>query len=147
MSKLQVTAIWNGSAFVPDHVFAEDCKTIARGSQVTLTIEQNRHPEFHAWFFGMLGAVCRAGYWEGDTESLLRYIKLGIGYGDWFPHSNGTATFIPKSISFARCDQTRFRRFVFFTEKFLAERLGVDTETIFAEADRETGHAVDRRAA
>jgi len=147
MSKLQITAIWNGSAFVPDHVFAEDCAAISRGKQVMLTVEQNRHPEFHAWFFAMLGAVCRAGYWEGDQDSLLRYIKLGVGWGDWYPHSNGGATFVPKSISFARCDQAMFQRFVWYAKHFLATRLGVDTDSIFAQADSETGHAVDRRAA
>lgn len=139
MSKLQITATYNGTSFVPDHVFLEECASIDRSRQVTLTIEQNRNPEFHAWFWAMLTACVKAGYWSGDQESLLRFIKLGIGYGDWFPNSDGTSTFVPKSISFARCDETRFRRFVHYAEKFLAERLSVDTAAVFAEADEATG--------
>lgn len=129
-------------------VFAEEFASIPEDVDLLVRFpKQARSVAQHAWFFGMLNACVKAGYWEGDAESLLRFIKLGIGYGDWYPHSNGTATFVPKSISFARCDQNRFKRFVFFAEKLLAERLGVDTATVFAQADQETGHSVDRRAA
>jgi hypothetical protein len=147
VTKLQITATWDGRSFVPDHIFLEDCQAIGRGNQVGLTVEQNRSEGQHRWFFAMMKATCDAGYYEHGVDELLDDIKFGIGYGRYGLNRHGEKVWRPKSISFAKCDGIKFKRFVHFAERWLATELGVDTATVFAQADRETGEAVDRRAA
>lgn len=128
-------------------VFLEELLAIPEGREVTVELSLDRNPDQLKWYWAMLGACIRAGYWDGDKDGLDDRIRLGIGWGKWRAKDDGTSIFIPKSIALTRCDGLRFKRFLFYVERFLAERMGVDTETIFAEANRETGHSVDRRAA
>jgi hypothetical protein len=120
--------------------FEADFLTIPEGVDLMVSRpRRSRSPQQHAWVWAVLSQICHSGSWDGSPESLLRYLKMRIGHGDWYPLDNGQAVFVPRSISFASCDQTEFGDFVRRMEQCLAEHLHVDVGSVFKEADRVAG--------
>jgi hypothetical protein len=143
-NSFQITATWDGHAFSPDHVFAEECAALPRNGQVRITVEPHATEAQRLqlrWWWALLSEICASGIWDQDKESLQDFIKIGIGWGKWYPLDNGTCIFVPRSISPARCSPNAFRRFIWFAERFLADRLNVDTGAVFAAIDMSVGPA------
>ena len=131
-------------------VFLDDLRAIPEGVDVVVTAHDDRNPAQLAWYWAMLSAICRSGAFDGDKDELDDFVRLGVGFGKWRPISDGRAVFIPNTIRISRCNGRRFTRFLWYVERFLAERLGIDTAQVFAAADREAGPldpAEERRAA
>ena len=69
-----------------------------------------RNPQHHRLLFAMLRDVCEAGAWEGDTDSLLLWLKLRCRLVDVHV-VDGRPLTVARSIAFASMDQAAFRRF------------------------------------
>lgn len=81
MSGLKITVIRRGTSLVPScAMFEEDLLTIPDGKEVVITLTRSRSPQHLRRFFAKLRVIRKSGAWDSDEESLLGYLKLGIGY-------------------------------------------------------------------
>lgn len=120
-------------------VFLDDLRAIPEGVEVVVQVTDDRNPQHLKWYWAVLGAICDSGAFDGDKDSLDDYIRLGVGFGKWRPLLDGRAVFIPNSIALSRCSGRRFKRFIWFMGRFVAQKFGIDTAQVFAIADRESG--------
>lgn len=70
-----------------------------------------RNPGHHRLLFALIRTMIEGGVWEGDEESLLDYIKYGVGHVRTSLGPNGAVHTVPKSINYESMDQAAFRRF------------------------------------
>lgn len=80
-SGLQITMRRRGSVLEPTAlIFEEDLKSIPELKEVVVTIRRARSPKHLRFFFAKLGEVIKSGAWDSDKDSLLSYVKIGVGY-------------------------------------------------------------------
>lgn len=78
---LQLTMLRRGDNLVPAaEIFLEDMRAIPEGREVVVTVKRSRSPKHLRFFFAKLRAIITAGHWDGDTDSLLSYLKIGVGH-------------------------------------------------------------------
>jgi hypothetical protein len=81
------------------------------GGDVLVTARRARNLRFHRLLFAMLHKVVdNTDRWP-DEEILLADLKEQTGYGHYRANGfSGVVTFAPDSISFAKCDEYKFKR-------------------------------------
>lgn len=99
-----------GYALVPlDDEGLERVRAVPEGEVVAVEFTRPRNSKFHRLFFGLLNKVAQnSGY---STEELLGIVKLATGHCYPVKLPNGMIVKVPKSISFAKMDETAFRQF------------------------------------
>ncbi len=89
---------------------AEAMQKIKDGSLVKITWSQARNIRFHNKFFAMLGIVLKNQKHYQSMDELLGVCKLRIGHVTVVQTPHGEEMW-PKSISWAKMDETEFSRF------------------------------------
>lgn len=80
-------------------------------ADVRVTIRRARNVQFHRLFFGLLNLVAQSGGPYDSADQLLTVVKIGIGHVDGIVLPDGSMAWHPRSISFAKMDETEFRAF------------------------------------
>jgi len=86
-------------------------QTIESGKLVMVHIHIARNPRQHRLLFALIRMVIDGGAWEGDTDSLLDYIKYGVGHTRTSMDAQGNAHIVPASINYESMPQDKFARF------------------------------------
>lgn len=107
---------------------------IPDGKEVMVIVRRSRSPEHHRRFFALLRRVTEnSDHWQ-DEDELLDAIKIAVGHTRLIHRFDGTVDRIPRSINFASMPQDEFNRFYKRAGFVLGQFLGVDPETLMAEA-------------
>lgn len=87
--------------------------------------------------------------WSALGQSVTGPVRIALrkAIESYAAASPQRAIFIPDSIAMSKCDGRRFKRFVFFCERYLAEKWGIDTGALFKEAESEAGPLEQKRRA
>lgn len=79
--------------------------------QVMVNIHAARNPRQHRLLFALIKMVIDGGAWDGDTDSLLEYIKYGVGHVRTSIDPDGVVHTVPASIKYESMPQDKFNRF------------------------------------
>lgn len=81
MSGIRLTVIRRGDALVPAaQMWLDELHKIPEGESASISWHRVRSLPHHRRFFAKLRKLCQAGAWDAGEDSLLSYLKLGIGY-------------------------------------------------------------------
>ena len=80
------------------------------GDTCKCVITKPRNYEFHKKFFGMLDACFDMQDSFDNREHWRAAVLIAAGHCETFINHLGEVNYKPKSISFARCDETQFQR-------------------------------------
>lgn len=103
-----------------------------------------RNAAAHRFYFGLLGVV--AENTDYNTEQLLTLIKIGVGHvTEYIMPQTGEVVLVPRSISWAKMDETEFRSFVDRSINFILERIlpGSTSEELEREVFERLGISLD----
>lgn len=95
-------------------------ESVGVGEAVKVTVTKPRNGRFHRLFFSLLNLV--AENTDYTTDQLLHLVKIGIGHVDWVM-LDGKQVPVPKSISFAKMDDTEFRKFFNRALDFICQKV------------------------
>ena len=84
--------------------------SISRGEVVQAKISRPRNGAHHRKFFAMIQIVVANSDYE-NSDQVLHLLKLKLGYFEQVINTNGQVTYLPRSISFAKMDQSNFNEF------------------------------------
>jgi hypothetical protein len=122
-----------------DDAAQEIMRSLGRGEIVDVTIRKPRNLQFHRKFFALMNLV-----WQNiddhDTyptvESLVTYYKIATGHRDEY-HFQGAVAYIPRSISFAKMDNTEFSAFFNSVADWIAKEFipGVTNDEVRHEVE------------
>jgi len=108
---LEVLLVREGTKLAAaDPISAEVIAAIGLREMVTAEIRRQRNPRHHAKLFALLQVVFENQSTFPTVEDLLCAIKLATGLFDTRVTVDGDRYQVPKSISFAAMDQTRFEQ-------------------------------------
>ena len=110
MSASQIMVKRLGAFRPTDDEGTEAMQTIPDGSLVRLSWTRPRNGRFHNKFFAMLGIVLKNQEHYQSMDELLGVCKLRIGHVTIVQTPRGEERW-PKSISFAKMDETEFSLF------------------------------------
>ncbi len=128
--------IKRGGALYPVQVDGEGILTsMPDGRECMVNVHTPRNPRHHRLLFALLNTVCESGAWESGTESLLEYIKYGVGHVRTSKDPNGKLHVVPKSIAYESMAQDKFNRFFDRAVWLICEHLldGHDWQSLRAE--------------
>lgn len=132
MSGIDITMIRRGDSLVPScEMFREDLAGLPEGREVFVNVRRARSPRHHRFFFAALHEICRSGQWDGSVETLLIYLKIGLGHVTVVIGPNGKTYYVPKSIDFASMGEDEFTKFQREAERFFTMKMGIDIEAIY----------------
>ncbi len=127
--------------FAPsDELSEQRTKRIPLGEIVRAEIKKGRNVLFHRKYFALLNLVFQNQDKYKNLEDLLVEIKLKIGYYTEHITTKGIVIYVPKSISFAGCDQSTFEEiysktidvclehFMFIDEQDLRQKVNEELE-------------------
>jgi hypothetical protein len=78
---VDITMRRKGDTLVPTaEMFREDLQSIPEAKELLVSIRTPRSVEHHRLFFAVLHEMVKSGIWDGDVESLLDYVKVGVGH-------------------------------------------------------------------
>lgn len=101
----------NGSLVPLNEQADEFMAGIKDGKDVLVTVRRARNLKFHRLLFAMLHKIIDNTDRWSDEEVLLADLKEQIRYGHYCANGfSGEIRFVPDSISFAKCDEDKFRR-------------------------------------
>ena len=83
---------------------------IKMGSECKCNITVPRNLKFHRKFFKMIGEAFEMQDTFTNKEHWRDAVLIAAGYCETFITHDGKVNYKPKSISFARCDETKFSR-------------------------------------
>lgn len=96
-----------------DDSATEALRTFSEGEVISIDMPKRpRNVNHHRLFFALLNLVFENT--DGrfvSIDHLLTAVKIGTGHADLIALRDGTEIWHPKSISFAKMDQTAFRQF------------------------------------
>ncbi len=110
MSTSQIMVKRLGALRPTDDQGTEDMAKIPDGSLLKVTWTRPRNIRFHNKFFAMMGIVLKNQEHYQSMDELLGVCKLRIGHVTVVSTGYGTVCW-PKSISFAKMDETEFSAF------------------------------------
>lgn len=84
---------------------------IGKGELVKVKISRPRNAGHHRKFFALLNLVFENQEHYPTLDHMLVALKVALGHCDTVILKNGQTAFIPRSISFAKMDQTEFEAF------------------------------------
>lgn len=112
----------NDALVAVDDNAREALQAIKEGREVCILVKGNRNPRFHRFFFAFLGDIVDAGAWDGDTDSLLDWVKLKTFHVEPVIVA-GQQVLRLKSINFESMSEGPFRRFYQRAENALFTQL------------------------
>ena len=140
---LDVTLIKRlGSLRAADDQSAEIVAMLSDGEVVRaeLTRPSKRSVRHHRMFFALMQIAAEHTGWS--IEQVLVWAKIATGHCDVVTDREGEVTYIPKSISFAKMDQTQFNAFFERATAAVQERLlpdGTDRNELVDEVSARSG--------
>lgn len=84
---------------------------IPNGELVRLKITRPRNPQHHRKWRALIAAIFPHQDLYPTEETLIAAMKVALGYGDTVKLPDGRVIIVPKSLSFAKLDQTGFEQF------------------------------------
>lgn len=84
---------------------------LSLGDVVKANVRKPRNLQHHRLFFALIGIVFENQERYETRDELLAAIKAATGHATILPMDNGNSIYVPKSISFAKMDQTEFDAF------------------------------------
>jgi hypothetical protein len=109
---------------------------IAEGREVIVDIKTARHPKQHRTFFALLKVLVENGERFTNIEQALTGVKIAIGEVDTYIDSEtGQVFYVPRSIAFESCDQSRFSEIFDRALTVICDRwlIGTDKEDLREE--------------
>lgn len=100
-----------GRLIAYDSVSIDLIDTLKEGAVVTARLTQARNIQHHRLWFALLQTVYSAQTLFTTLDEMHDAIKVATGYCEERKLIDGTTYWHPKSISFAKMDQTEFRAF------------------------------------
>ena len=98
-----------------DDLAADALKRFKQKEVVKCKLTKPRNVGFHRRFFALMNVAFENQDKYLDLDTFLTVIKYMTGHCDWLdetnPHGKAIKIPIPKSISFAKMDETEFREF------------------------------------
>lgn len=82
-----------------------------QGDLIRVKTTKVRNPQHHRLFFALVNIVYDNQDHYESVEHLLTALKIALGHCDTVICKDGNPAYIPKSISFAKMDQTEFDAF------------------------------------
>lgn len=67
-----------------------------------------RSPQHHRWFFARVNELLEMQETFADIEHLLVFLKVGAGFVEFLPGSDGQLVAVPKSIAWHTLDEREF---------------------------------------
>lgn len=86
-------------------------RSIPNGDVVKAKISRPRNAQHHRLFFALLQTVFENQSRYQTLEHLLAAVKVATGHADLMVMRDGKEVYVPRSISFAKMDQTAFSQF------------------------------------
>lgn len=99
----------------------------------------SRHPNHHRLFFALLKLTLDNTDDFTSMDMLLTWLKVKLAYVDVLMTGEGKTVYLPKSISFASCDQVTFREFFDRSIDVIVQRYGFERPALLAEIESVTG--------
>lgn len=84
---------------------------IANGATVKVSISQPRNMKHHRLFWALMRLVWENQEHYENVDHMVVALKVALGHCDTVITKDGGTAYIPKSISFAKMDQTAFNEF------------------------------------
>ena len=113
------------------------------GAEVEVDVKQRRSPPHHRFFFATLGKLVDSGAVPfPDVDAFLDALKMACGFVEIRRHLGGGYYTVPRSISFAAADEPEFCAFKASAFDAIAERYGIDPETVLPPRGRGAEHGV-----
>ena len=106
MIELSVKKI--GHALFCDPLYEEDFDLLKVNQWYNAELTQPRNYRFHKKFFALIKACFEFQNRIDNMELLRKLLIVEAGYCDLFQYPDGRLLFLAESISFAKCDQTKF---------------------------------------
>ncbi len=91
----------------------------APGEIFTFSYRCPRSPQHHKWFFSRLDVLLGMQESFADTEHLLVFLKVGVGFVDFLPGMDGQLVAVPKSIAWHLLDEREFTEVRMAMQTFL----------------------------
>ena len=102
--------IRKGLVLAPTAQSLDTFEALPRGKAMTVETKLPRHIRHHRLFWALLQLVFDAQDYYDTPEALLAVIKVRLGHCDIVRSRVGIVA-VPRSISFAKMEQTDFNRF------------------------------------
>lgn len=94
-----------------DQMAADKLAKLKVGDVVAVDFAKPRNVKFHRWYWALMTIVANNMPGEIDPETVSDVIKIRAGHVQVVRTARGEV-FLPRSISFAKMDETAFREFV-----------------------------------
>ncbi len=133
-------------SLVPAGQHAEDViRKIPRNHVVEITIKRPRNIKHHRMFWALMGVVFENQSHYESKDHMVTALKVALGHCDTVICKDGNPAYIPKSISFAKMDQTAFNEFWDNCLHLVCKHFlpGADSENLTREVYRMIGEKMD----
>ena len=100
----------NGGLFPTGRDGEELLREWADGKECMVKVHVPRNIRHHRLLFALLNTIVDSGAWDGTTETLLDWCKIGTGHVRTIVGPDGKTYFVPKSIKFESMAQDKFSR-------------------------------------
>lgn len=94
-----------------DELAKEALRGYKRGELIRVKMTRVRNPRHHRLFFALIGLVYENQDRYQSLEHMLTALKVALGHCETVICKDGKVAYLPKSISFAKMDQTEFDAF------------------------------------
>ena len=124
-----------GSLKPADELAAEAVRKIGAEEVVSVTIKRQRNVKFHRKFFALMNLVYQNQEHYPSLDIMIAAFKVATGHCFPVIAKSDQTVMIPKSISFAKMDETEFEVFWDASVKIVIERFlpGVNRDDLEAE--------------
>lgn len=106
------------------------------GKMVQIEVTAPRNIKFHRKFFAMLNIAFDNQDVYHNRAAFLDVIKYGIYHVKSIVMPNGQISYAPKSISFAKMDNSEFEKFYNSAGEYIEKAFGIDWHLLSQEADK-----------
>ena len=94
-------------------------QSAAPGETFSFTYKVPRSPQHHRWFFARVNDLLGMQETFSDLEHLLVFLKVGAGFVEFMPGSDGQLVAVPKSIAWHTLDEREFTEVRMAMQNFL----------------------------
>ena len=100
-----------GSILAPiDQEGRDIMDALQNGKSVMVYVHPARNVRHHRMLFALLKKITEGGAWDGDTDSLLVWLKVHTRLVDTVILDDGRVVYVPRSIAFESMSQDKFAR-------------------------------------
>ena len=91
----------------------------APGETFSFSYKVPRSPQHHRWFFARVNELLDMQESFADLEHLMVFLKVGAGYVEFMPGTDGQLVAVPKSIAWHALDEREFTEVRIAIQNFL----------------------------